>query len=28
VPVVLVDGRVVAEGRVDVQMLRNALKPA
>ena len=28
VPVVMVDGRVVAEGRVNSDTLRNALKPA
>jgi glutaredoxin len=28
VPVVLVDDRVVAEGRVDLDMLRRSLKPA
>ena len=28
VPVVMVDGRVVAEGRIDPNMVRNALKPA
>jgi predicted thioredoxin/glutaredoxin len=28
VPVVLLDGRVVAEGRIDPNMVRSALKPA
>lgn len=28
VPVVLIDGRVIAEGRVDVVLLRKVLKPA
>jgi predicted thioredoxin/glutaredoxin len=27
VPVVLLDGRVVAEGRIDLETLRRALKP-
>jgi hypothetical protein len=28
VPVVLAGGHVIAEGHIDVDMLRNALKPA
>ena len=28
VPVVMLDGRVIAEGRIDLDMLRKAIQPA